>query len=107
MHAMPHKLCVLLAMSLTLTINLPAQEPAATPSVNIFVTPDEAHEHLLKRVEPVYPSFAQMTRIEGMIDLQVAIDENGKATAKLISGHPMLAPAAAAPRWRLKPSSKE
>jgi TonB family protein len=110
MRAMPIKACVLLAMFLTLAATgLPAQEPAAASSDEVQVTPAEAELHLLKRVPPVYPSLAQTTHIQGLVVLEVTIDESGSTKIRLISGHPMLAPAAieAVKQWKYKPFERD
>jgi len=107
MRAMPIKSCLLFALFLTVTRGLPAQEPPANASV-AYVTPEKAQQHLLKRVEPVYPPLAQMTRIQGLVVLEVTINQDGSTNVRLISGHPMLAPAAleAVKQWKYKPFEK-
>src|SRR5271166_2149521 len=110
MRAMPYKACVLLAMFLTLAATgLPAQEPAAASSDEVQVTPAEAEQHLLKRVPPVYPSLAQTAHIQGLVVLEVTIGESGSTKIRLISGHPMLAPAAieAVKQWKYKPFERD
>jgi TonB family protein len=67
---------------------------------------EEATKHLTKRVEPRYPSTAEMAHIQGDVVVRVTIDENGKVTdAKPVSGHPMLLEAAvrAVRQWRFEP----
>ena len=52
---------------------------------------DEAAKHVVKKVAPFYPSAAQQGRIQGIVMLEVIIDESGRASVRrLISGHPML-----------------
>lgn len=70
------------------------------------VSPDAARQHLVKRVEPSYPGTAQLARIQGIVTLNVTIDETGKVTAiKLMSGHPLLVDAArnAVKWWKFEP----
>ncbi len=58
---------------------------------------------LLKRVNPVYPSDA---RIQGTVVLHAIIDKVGDiARLEVVSGHPMLVPAAidAVKQWKYKP----
>jgi len=44
---------------------------------------------------PPYPSLAKQIGMQGVVSVQVLLDENGKVvSAKAVSGHPMLAPAA-------------
>jgi TonB family protein len=62
--------------------------------------------HLLKRVSPVYPPLARQARIQGTVILKVQITKSGDvANIQLVSGHPMLAPAAieAVKQWKYDP----
>jgi protein TonB len=61
---------------------------------------------LKKKVDPVYPPDARDQKIQGVVLLQVIIDKEGNVTdVKLISGHPLLAPAAidAVKQWKYRP----
>ncbi len=61
---------------------------------------------LIKRVPPDYPEIARQAHIQGEVVLQARIDRNGNIEdLTLISGHPMLAPAAirAVKQWKYKP----
>jgi protein TonB len=61
---------------------------------------------LIKRVQPNYPPLARQARIQGQVVLQAEISKEGAIqNLQLISGHPMLAPAAieAVKQWRYKP----
>ena len=61
---------------------------------------------LLRRVPPVYPPLARQARIQGTIILKVLISKSGDvANLQLVSGHPMLAPAAieAVKQWKYDP----
>ena len=61
---------------------------------------------LMNRVEPTYPTVAREARIHGEVVLTAVIDKDGNVeNLQLVSGHPMLAPAAinAVKRWRYKP----
>ena len=61
---------------------------------------------LIKRVEPAYPPLAKSARVQGDVILSAIIDANGQITnLQLVSGHPMLVPAAitAVRQWRYKP----
>ena len=58
------------------------------------------------RVEPTYPPLARQARIQGVVVLTAMIDREGNIeNLQLVSGHPMLAPAAidAVKHWRYKP----
>ena len=61
---------------------------------------------LIHKVQPVYPSLARQARIEGSVTLQAGIGQDGSIqNLRLISGHPMLSPAAmdAVKQWKYKP----
>src|SRR5580700_7753614 len=61
---------------------------------------------LVKRVNPVYPPLARQARIQGVVLLQAQISKDGRIeNLQLISGHPMLAPAAieAVKQWVYRP----
>jgi len=61
---------------------------------------------LIKKVEPAYPQLARQARIQGAVLLQALINKDGTIeNLQLISGHPMLAPAAieAVKQWIYKP----
>jgi protein TonB len=50
---------------------------------------------LIQRVEPVYPTLAKSARVQGDVVLSAIIDSNGQIkNLQLVSGHPMLVPAA-------------
>src|SRR5271163_433333 len=61
---------------------------------------------LIRKVQPNYPQLAKQARIQGQVVLQAEISKDGTIqNLQLISGHPMLAPAAieAVKQWRYKP----
>lgn len=61
---------------------------------------------LIHRVEPAYPPLARAARVQGEVVLSALIDTNGQIqNLQLVSGHPMLVPAAlaAVKQWRYKP----
>ncbi len=61
---------------------------------------------LIQRTEPTYPTLARAARVQGDVILSAVIDTNGQITnLQLVSGHPMLVPAAlaAVKQWRYKP----
>jgi protein TonB len=61
---------------------------------------------LVRKVQPTYPPLARQARIQGTVVLQAQISKNGDIeNLQLISGHPMLAPAAieAVKQWKYKP----
>jgi protein TonB len=61
---------------------------------------------LIKKVPPDYPDIAKQARVQGQVVMKAVIDKNGDIEdLTLVSGHPMLAPAAlaAAKQWKYKP----
>ena len=61
---------------------------------------------IVRRVAPVYPPLARAARIQGTVVLSIVITKTGEVRdTKLVSGHPMLAPAAmeAVKQWRYRP----
>jgi protein TonB len=61
---------------------------------------------LIRKVPPTYPPLARQARIQGSVVLQAQISKNGDIeNLQLVSGHPMLAPAAieAVKQWKYKP----
>ncbi|MFL6276260.1 MAG: TonB family protein [Blastocatellia bacterium] len=59
-----------------------------------------------RRVEPAYPPLAKTARVSGAVVVEVTVDEAGNVTsARAISGHPLLKPAAeaAARGWKFTP----
>jgi len=61
---------------------------------------------LIKKIQPQYPDDAKQARIQGQVVLLAEIDKDGNIEhLSLISGHPMLAPAAieAVRQWKYKP----
>lgn len=61
---------------------------------------------LIHKQEPTYPTLARSARVQGDVVLSAVIDINGQITnLQLVSGHPMLVPAAieAVRQWRYKP----
>ena len=61
---------------------------------------------LVHQVKPQYPELAMKARIQGTVVLQAVIGKDGTVQdLRLVSGHPMLAPAAieAVRQWRYRP----
>jgi len=61
---------------------------------------------LVHRVEPTYPPLARSARVQGEVILSAIISASGEIeNLQLVSGHPMLVPAAltAVRQWRYKP----
>src|SRR6201987_1510589 len=84
--------------------------PMAVPTVatpqRVRVSQGVSQGLLVKKVQPAYPPLARQARIQGTVMLQAEISKDGEIeNLRLISGHPMLAPAAieAVKQWRYKP----
>jgi TonB family protein len=69
-----------------------SQEASKTP---IEVSSDSIQSLVSVKVTPVYPPLARQARIQGTVILNVIITKSGDIGAvRLVSGHPILAPAA-------------
>ena len=84
--------------------------PVAVPKVatlqRVRVSQGVTEGLLLHKVTPQYPPLARQARIQGSVVLQAVISKDGTIQGlRLVSGHPMLAPAAidAVKQWRYKP----
>lgn len=84
--------------------------PVAVPKVatpqRVRVSQGVTQGLLIRKVQPAYPPLARQARIQGSVQLQAEISKDGTIeNLRLISGHPMLAPAAieAVKQWRYKP----
>jgi len=63
-------------------------------------------DQIVKKIAPVYPAEARRARIQGTVVLKVEISKSGDVEQiQLVSGHPMLAPAAidSVKQWKYKP----
>jgi protein TonB len=83
--------------------------PVAVPKVavqRVRVSAGVSQGMLIHQVKPTYPALARQARIQGSVVLQAVISkEGGIQNLRMVSGHPMLAPAAldAVKQWRYKP----
>jgi len=83
----------------------PMVPKVATPQ-RIRVSQGVTQGLIIRRVQPAYPPLARQARIQGPVVLQAEIGKDGSIqNLRLISGHPMLAPAAieAIKQWKYKP----
>ena len=81
--------------------------PGAEPAALIVVGGKVQEANLTKKVMPAYPPGAKAARIQGHVVLDVIIGKDGSVLEiKLVSGHPLLAPAAmeAVKQWTYKPT---
>jgi len=65
-----------------------------------------AEQNLTNKVEPIVPALAKTLEIGGTVSLEIIISPEGKVSSvKVLSGHPMLAPAFvdAVKKWEYKP----
>jgi len=82
----------------------PPPKPAVRQLLRVSSAAMEAN--LLKRVEPVYPTMARVTKIQGEVRLQATVSKTGVLqNLHFVSGHPILAQAAmdAVRQWQYKP----
>ena len=84
--------------------------PVAVPKIatpqRVRVSGGVSQGLLIRKVPPTYPPLARQARIQGVVVLQAQISKEGNIeNLQLISGHPMLAPAAieAVKQWKYKP----
>ncbi len=104
MRATLHRLicCAVLMSFAEVAFSQAASPPNGPPAI----PPDTAKLNLVGFVQPEYPPLAKVARIAGIVRASIVIDETGNVKEiKLISGHPMLAPAAlnAIRKWKYKP----
>lgn len=84
--------------------------PVAVPRVatpqRVRVSQGVTQGLLIRKIQPPYPPLARQARIQGQVLLQAEISKSGDIeNLRLISGHPMLAPAAieAVKQWKYRP----
>jgi len=81
-------------------------QSAPTPQ-RIRVGGNVQQANLVEKVTPVYPPLAKQARVQGVVKFDVVISKEGYViNLGLISGHPLLAPAAteAVQQWRYRPT---
>jgi TonB family protein len=79
---------------------------SSPPAQRVRASQGVAAGLIVTKVQPVYPPSAREARIQGRVTLKAQISETGDVTSlELISGHPMLAPAAidAVKQWKYRP----
>jgi TonB family protein len=90
----------------------PMDEPASAPlepptPARIHVGGDVQQAKIVTQVQPVYPTVAKQTRVQGVVKLSVIIAADGTVQeVNAIGGHPFLVPAAidAVKKWVYKPT---
>ncbi len=84
----------------------PERNDPGTTTEMIEVPYEAIQGFIVRKVAPLYPPLARQARIQGPVVLSVIINKAGEVReANLVSGHPMLAPAAvqAVKQWRYRP----
>jgi protein TonB len=83
------------------------EEPKNTAPKRITIGGNVQQAKLIRQPKPVYPPLAKQARISGVVHLAAVISANGTIQdLKLISGHPLLVPAAmeAVKQWVYQPT---
>ncbi len=107
----PNSKCVMIGDNSPSTGGVISSNPAPPPPdlgkvERVRVSSGVTTGLLIKKVAPRYPDDAKQARVQGQVVLQAEIDKNGDIQSlTLVSGHPMLAPAAieAVRQWKYKP----
>lgn len=84
----------------------PKAEPVTTPK-RVHIGGQVQAAKIEKEIEPKYPVIAKSARVQGTVRLKAIIGRDGRVeNLSLISGHPLLAPAAinAVKQWVYKPT---
>ncbi len=92
--------------SLLLLVTLTSAAVSQAKPVLVHLSESVAEGLVVKKVAPVYAPLARQARIQGRVVLKVRISKSGDVVKlQLVSGHPMLAPAAieAVKQWRYQP----
>jgi TonB family protein len=73
---------------------MPTPAPSPVPK-NVVVSLGAVNGRMLNKPNLPYPPLAETTRTQGVVTVQIVIDEKGKViSARAVSGHPLLRPAA-------------
>jgi len=84
----------------------PVMPAAPVPTKPLFRTSTILEGMLIHKVQPSYPPLARGAHIQGPVELAAIISREGRIEhLQLISGHPLLVPAAidAVSQWRYRP----
>jgi periplasmic protein TonB len=85
---------------------VPVAVPKMSTPQRVRVSSGVSTGLLIRKVPPSYPPLARQARIQGTVILQAQISKTGDIeNLTLVSGHPMLAPAAieAVKQWKYRP----
>ncbi|HEV8131129.1 MAG TPA: energy transducer TonB [Acidobacteriota bacterium] len=86
---------------------VPPRPPLPQRHAPIRISSGVIAAKLIYRVDPAYPPLAKQARVQGIVVLQVTVDERGSVEEVLsITGHPLLNQAAinAVKQWRYTPT---
>jgi TonB family protein len=84
-----------LSMFMSLSSLSPSSPFSMSAAVRLVQMQSIPESKIISKVQPVYPPDAADLRIHGMVKMRVVIGTDGRVeSAHLISGHPLLAPAA-------------
>jgi len=78
----------------------------ALPAERVRVSWGVSQSFLISKVPPIYPEVARRARVTGTVVLRALINQTGDVESlSLVSGHPLLAPAAmdAVKQWKYRP----
>jgi TonB family protein len=101
-----HLLVSLMATGSPDEVEIRIAVPGSEPAGRIMVGGQVQEPNLTNKVNPVYPPLARSAGIQGAVVLAIVIGKDGSVQEiKLVSGHPLLAPAAiaAVKQWTYKP----
>lgn len=82
--------------------------PTPTPKSKTINVSDMVSSKAVKKVQPPYPTIAKTARVQGAVQVQVLISEEGRVvSASTVSGHPLLLDASvqAARQWVFTPTT--
>jgi protein TonB len=85
----------------------PPPPPAAVQSTPVPISGGVMAARLIYQVKPIYPALGIQVRVQGTVVLRAVISKEGTITnLAVISGHPLLIPAAldAVRQWRYQPT---
>jgi protein TonB len=90
----------------TSSLSAVPRPPVSTQPKRIRISQGVTQGSLIHKIEPGYPTLAMRARISGLVVLHAIISKEGEIKElSLVSGHPLLAPAAieAVRQWRYRP----
>ena len=92
--------------SVLLLVTLTSAAVSQAKPVLVHLSEGVAQGLLMRKVPPAYPPLARQAHVQGKVILKVRISKSGDVVnLRLVSGHPMLAPAAmeAVKQWKYQP----